>query len=234
MTKFHLNFNREENIAWLNQMAKEGHAFINYFAGFYTFEECTPDQYEYGMEHSDNFFSVSEKYKEKMSNAGVEVVQCWGSRVYLRRKPMNIPFPKYPDTDDLLEYFLKLRSLFKIAAFIELLCVILELYTTTGGFVGGFVLTLVIGVILIACMQVVVKSNKVILELRERKKQHPKENEDKMNKISLALVLALLVSAAPFAAGFFGATEGVVAGLQLASYILLAVGIVKTRHIWGK
>lgn len=234
MTKFRLNFNREENIEWLNQMAKEGHAFVNYFAGFYTFEECTPGQYEYGIEHSDNFFSVSETYKEKMGNAGVEVVQCWGSRVYLRRKPMNIPFAKYPDTDALLDYFLKIRGLFKIAALIELLCVILELYTTTGGFVGGFVLTLAIGAILIACMQVVVKSNKVILELRERKKQRPKENEDKMNKISPVIILALLVSAAPFAAGIFNASEGIIGALQLVSYVLLAIGIVKTRHIWGK
>ncbi len=234
MTKFRFNSNREENIAWLNQMAKEGHAFVNYFAGFYTFEECTPGQYEYGMEHSDNFFSVSEKYKEKMGNAGVEVVQCWGSRVYLRRKPMNIPFPQYPDTDALLEYFLKIRGLFKITSMIELLCVILELYTTTGGFVGGFVLTLVIGAILLVCMQVVVNSNKVVLELRGRKKQYPKENEDKMNKVSFVLVLALLVSAAPFAAGFFNANAGVIGALQLASYVLLAIGIIKTRHIWGK
>ncbi len=234
MTKFRLNFNREENVEWLNQMAGEGHAFVNYFAGFYTFEECTPGQYEYGMEHSDNFFSVSREYKEKMENAGAEVVQCWGSRVYLRRKPMDIPFPQYPNTDALLEYFLKIRGLFKLASMIELLCVILELYTTTGGFVGGFILTLAIGAILLVCMHVVVKSNNVVLELRKRKKEWPKENENKMDKVSPVLALALLVSAAPFAAGFFGATEAVVGALQLISYLLLAIGIVKTRHIWGK
>lgn len=234
MTKFRLNFNKEENIAWLNQMCKEGYAFVNYFAGFYTFEECTPGQYEYGMEHSDNFFSVSEKYKEKMGNAGVEVVQCWGSRAYLRRKPMNIPYAQYPDTDALLDYFLKTRNLFKIASMIELLCVILELYTTTGGFIGGFILTLAIGAILLICMHIVVKTNQVVLELRKRKKEWPKENEDKMNKVSPVLVIALLVSAAPFAAGFFNATEAVVGALQLISYLFLAIGIVKTRHIWGK
>ena len=55
-----------------------------------------------------------------------------------------------------------------------------------------------------------------------------------MNKISPVLVVALVFCIAPFALQMLGAGEVLIGSLQLLSFVMLAVGIIKTRHIWGK
>ncbi len=234
MTKFRLKLKKRENIEWLNQMAKDGHAFVNYMAGFYTFEECTPGEYEYRIEHSDDFFSVSDKYKEFAKNNNIEIIQCWGTQVFLRRKASDVPFPQYPDTDALLEFFLKIRSTFKLASIVAMLCIVLELYSAMSGFAGGFLLTLFIGIILLVSMQAIINANNIVLELRKRKKEFPKEFEENIGKISRLLILGLVLSAVPFAIESFGGSELYAGALQLISFFLLLIGIFKNHRIWGR
>jgi hypothetical protein len=140
----------------------------------------------------------------------------------------------YPDTDALLAHYIKSRDIFKLASLLELLCVILELYSAMDGFTGGFLLTLGISIILLVCMQMVINANKIVLALREKKGERPKENETNIQKISPILVIALVFCVAPFVVQLLGGSEVISSSLLLLAFVLLAVGIIKTRHIWGR
>lgn len=234
MTKFKFFSDITKETEWLNQMAAEGHAFINYFLGFYTFEECTPGKYVFKTDLSDSFFATTPDYRDYRRDTDTDILQSWGFKVFLRKEASPAPIADYPNTDALLEHYIKSRDIFKLASLLEMICVVLELYSAMDGFTGGFLLTLGISIILLICMQMAINSNKIILTLREKKGEHPKENETKMDRISPILVIALLFCIAPFIVQFLGGSKVLISSLQLISFVLLAIGIIKTRHIWGK
>lgn len=234
MTKFRIISDMTKETEWLNQMAAEGHALVSFLAGFYTFEDCQPGKYVFKVDLSDSFFSTTPDYRDYRRDTDTTILGCWSSKVYLRKEASKAPIADYPNTDALLEYYIKARDLFKLASLLELICVILELYAAMSGFTGGFLLTLGISIILLLCMQMAVNSNQTILKLREKKGERPKESETKMNRISPVLIIALAFCIAPFVVQMLGGSEVLAGSLQLISFVLLAVGIVKTRHIWGK
>ena len=234
MTKFRIISDITKETEWLNQMAAEGHAFINYFAGFYTFEDCPAGKYVFRVDYTDSLFSTTPDYRDYRRDTDTTILQCWGYRAFLRKETAKAPIADYPNTDALLEHYIKSRDIFKLASLMEMICVILELYAAMSGFVGGFLLTLGISVILLVCMQMAINANKIVLKLREKKGERPKEHETKMKRISPVLVVALAFCIAPFALQLLGASEAITGSLQLISFVLLAIGIIKTRHIWGK
>jgi len=234
MTKFKTFSDMTKETEWLNQMAAEGHAFINYFAGFYTFEDCQPGKYVFKVDLADSFFSTTPDYRDYRRDTDTTILQAWGFKVFLRKEAAKAPIADYPNTNALLEHYIKSRDIFKLASMLELICVVLELYAAMDGFTGGFLLTLGIGVLLLACMHLVVKSNNIVLMLREKKGERPKEYETKIKKVSLFMPIAIICCCAPFALRTFNCNEGIIGGLQLLSFVLLAIAIIKTRHLWGK
>lgn len=234
MTKFRIISDITKETEWLNQMAAQGHALVSFFAGFYTFENCSPGQYIFRVDLSDSFFSTTPDYRDYRRDTDTSILGCWSSKVYLRKEASKGTIADYPNTNALLEYYIKSRDIFKLASMMELLCVVLELYAAMSGFVGGFLLTLGISIILLVCMQLAINANKTVLILREKKGERPKENETKMNKISPILVVALVFCIAPFVVQKLGGSEVLSGSLQLISFVLLAIGIIKTHHIWGK
>lgn len=234
MTKFKIFSDITKETEWLNQMAAEGQAFTNYVAGFYTFEDCPAGKYVFKVDLADSFFSTTPDYRDYRRDTDTTILQAWSSKVYLRKEASKAPIADYPKIDGLLEYFIKLRDIFKLASLLEMICVVLELYAAMTDFTGAFLLTLGIGIILLVCMKMVVSANKTVLALREKKGERPKEYETKMDRVSPSLFIAIVCCCIPFVLQFFGCNEGLIGALQLLSFVLLAVGIIKTRHIWGR
>ena len=74
MTKFRIYFDKDKEVTWLNEMAAKGWAMTSFGCCVYHFEPCRPGEYLYQIDFGDGAFSVSEDYREFMSEAGVEIV----------------------------------------------------------------------------------------------------------------------------------------------------------------
>lgn len=123
MIKFRLYFDKDKETAWLNEMANQGYAMTGFFAGFYTFEECTPGKYIYQIDFGNRFFAVDENYREFMTDTGVEIVQPWGYWIILRKLAAEGDY-----VDSSIEHYTKILKMFKIGAIIEWLCFLLETF----------------------------------------------------------------------------------------------------------
>lgn len=234
MIKFRLYYDKDKETEWLNSMAKEGYTMTGLFAGFYKFEACEPGKYEYQIDFSDGFFSVTNNYREFMKEFDIEIVQCWGPWVFLRKVVSEEPFRLYTDIDSMIEHYTKIRNMFKIVTLVELICFIMELFATMNGFEAGFLFTLLIGLIVIACMKVTLNTNETILELKERKGEKVDRNAVQSGKVSPVLVCGLLFNSIPMAMQNFGCNELWVSVAQIIAIILLMVGIFQTRHVFAK
>ena len=169
MTKFRLYFDKDEKTIWLNQMVQEGWAMKSFFAGFYNFERCEPGEYMYQVDFGDKLFKVSDEYREFMQDTGVEVVQPWGYWIILRKLASEGDFQLYTDVDSSIEHYSKIRRMFKGIIIIEMICLMMELFSVINGYELGYAFAFLIGALIFALINVVNKINKVIAELKERK-----------------------------------------------------------------
>lgn len=234
MIKFRLYFDKDKETEWLNNMAKEGFCLTGFCAGFYKFESCEPGKYEYQIDFSDGFFSVSNNYREFMKEFDIEIVQCWGPWVFLRKVASEEPFKLYTDIDSMIEHYTKIRNMFKVVTLVELACFILELFATMNGFDAGLVFTLLIGILVIACMQVTLSTNETILDLKERKGEKVNRSAVQTGHVSPFLICGLLLNSVPFAMERFACPELWINIVQIVAIILLMIGIFKTRHVFAK
>ena len=234
MLKFRLYYDKDKETAWLNQLAKEGYALTGFCAGFYKFEACEPGQYEYQIDFSDSFFSVTNSYREFMKEFDIDIVQCWGPWVFLRKAASEEPFKLYTDIDSMLEHYTKIRNMFKIVTLVELACFILELFAAMNGFEIGFLFTLLIGIITIACMRITLSTNETILKLQERKGEKLNRSALQTGRVSPFLVCGLLFNSVPFALERFGCPELAISITQIVAIVLLMIGIFKTRHVFAR
>ena len=85
MIKFKLYFDKDKETQWLNEMSQKGWAMTGFFAGFYRFEPCEKGKYTYQIDFGNEFFSVSDDYREFMSDSDIEIIQSWGFWVFLRK-----------------------------------------------------------------------------------------------------------------------------------------------------
>lgn len=234
MIKFRLYYDKDKETEWLNNMAKEGFCLTGFCAGFYKFESCEPGKYEYQIDFSDGFFSVSNNYREFMKEFDIDIVQCWGPWIFLRKIASEEPFQLYTDIDSMIEHYTKIRNMFKVVTLVELACFILELFATMNGFEAGFLFTLLIGLIVIACMKVTLSTNETILELKERKGEKVNRNAVQTGKVSPFLICGLLSNSVPFAMKLFSCPELWINIVQIVAIVLLMIGIFKTRHVFAK
>lgn len=194
MIKFRIYFDKDEETKWLNEMSKQGWAFKSFFAGFYTFEECEPGQYEYQIDFGDKLCSVSEDYRNFMSEASITIVQTWFFWVILRRPAKEGTFELYTDVDSQIEHYKKIRFMFKVATIVEIICFFMELFAAIESknlVFAGFAVLILAVLILIA--REALHITNIIRELNERKTGI---EEQKAKNISMLLPTGLLLNSA--------------------------------------
>lgn len=168
MIKFALRLDKDKEEDWLNEMARKGYGFTGFFAGFYKFENCEPGKYEYQIDITDGFFKVSDDYREFMAEAGIEVVCCWGPWTILRRETKEGEFKLYTDVESSIANYRKILKMFKTVIVIELLCFYIEVMGAMRGSTFAAFCALFIGVMVIAFANIILKTKKVIGDLKAR------------------------------------------------------------------
>lgn len=195
MIKFRLYWDKDKETVWLNDMAAKGYAMTGFFAGFYTFEKCEPEEYTYQIDFGDKFGSVTNDYREFMEETGVEIVQTWGFWVILRKKTADGPFVLYTDVDSQITHYTKIRNMFKVAAIIELICFYIELFAfyqlPAGERTFNLFCTIIVGIFVLVVIKAALGTNKIIQELKERKGD---VNAMKKNNMSPLLPIGLLLN----------------------------------------
>lgn len=231
MLKFKLMVDKDKETEWLNEMAQKGYAATGFFAGFYKFEQCMPGEYTYQIDITPEFFRVSEDYREFMAETGAEVVICWGYWVILRKKTSEGEFQLYTDTESTIEHYKKIRKMFKIVTIIEILCFMVNVYGAMDMNKTALVGTAVLGLIIIACMRITFKTNKIIGELE---KQTAAGTSSQVRATNGLIVSGMLINLGALAVGDV-VSEGIVMGLQIGAIVLMLVGIYRlARDNWGR
>lgn len=230
MIQFRLYFDKDKETEWLNKMAERGYAMTGFFAGFYTFEKCEPGEWEYQVDFGSKLFAVTDDYKEFMESAGIEVVQPWGFWVILRRKKTEEPFQLYTDVDSSIEHYKKIRLMFKVVTIVELILFMVEAICAANGADIGYLFMLLLAVIIITLMRALVKTNRVIAELKERKGEiSMKEGKTRDGVLISGLFLNLCAALMEYDTPLL---HGVKLTLQVAAIILMCVGIYRTRWVF--
>jgi len=228
MIKFRLYFDKDKETAWLNKMADKGYAMKGFFAGFYSFEKCEPGKYVYQVDFGDRFFSVGNDYREFMEDTGVEIVQTWGFWIFLRKLATEGDFKLYTDVDSQIEHYTKIRNMFKVITIIEIICLFLEVTSAVNGFETGWAFTFLIGALVVALMNVTFKTNRIIVELKERKGEIV-ENRFRNGQISMLLPCGLLLNSCALIIQYSVSPmlKGFVQGFAL---VLMLVGLFQTGN----
>lgn len=192
MIKFKLYFDKDKETQWLNEMSKKGWAMTGFFAGFYRFEPCEKGKYTYQIDFGNEFFSVSDDYREFMSDSDIEIIQSWGFWVFLRKLSSEGEFQLYTDVDSQIEHYKKIRNMFKAVTVIELICLFIELFSasmTNSPLLWSFVFLIL--AIIIAFFNITNRTNDIIHELTERKTGI---EEPRSKSISIFLITGLLLN----------------------------------------
>lgn len=193
MTKFRIYFDKDKEVMWLNEMAAKGWAMTSFGGCVYHFEPCRPGEYQYQIDFGDGMFSVSEDYREFMSETGVEIVSVWGPYVILRRKAEEGAFELYTDVESIMEHYKKIRTMFKIGFILETLCLIMEaLAGLVGGNPIGWVAAFFILVVMMVFIRQIVRINGIVAELKERLGGEPERAALEGRKPSLVLAAGML------------------------------------------
>ena len=192
MIKFKLYFDKDKETQWLNEMSQKGWAMTGFFAGFYRFEPCEKGKYTYQIDFGNEFFSVSDDYREFMSDSDIEIIQSWGFWVFLRKLSSEGEFQLYTDVDSQIEHYKKIRNMFKAVTVIELICLFIELFSasmTKSPLLWSFVFLIL--AIIIAFFNITNRTNDIIHELTERKTGI---EEPRSKSISIFLITGLLLN----------------------------------------
>lgn len=192
MRKFRLYFDKDKEISWLNEMAAQGWAMTGFFAGMFTFDECEPGAYLYQVDFSNRFGSVSEDYRELMKEMDIEIIQCWGYWIILRKKAEEGPFELYTDVDSQIEHYTKIRKLFKAVTIVELLCLF---FVTASASMShdtvSWITVVIMSVVVMAFVSITVRTGDTIRMLKERKTGV----EEPRQTASPVLLVGLLINA---------------------------------------
>lgn len=168
MVRFKLYYDTDKEAEFLNEMSEKGYALSSYFIGFYHFDQCQPGKYIYQIDITEGLFRVSNDYREFMRDMGVEIVCLWGPWVILRKKAEEGPFVLYTDVESRIEYYTKIRNLYKIAALIECICILLELFGAMQGVMIGVAFSLLLAALTIGFIREIVRINGILAELKGR------------------------------------------------------------------
>jgi len=109
-TKIKLFFvnQHEKEEDWLNSMAANGKAMLNYkFPFFYEFEDCEPNEYMYRIEMLENLpnSSKSREYIDFLEDTGVEMMSTYLRWVYFRKKTKDGSFDLFSDLESKIKHY---------------------------------------------------------------------------------------------------------------------------------
>ena len=227
MIKFKLYFDKDKETQWLNEMSQKGWAMTGFFAGFYRFEPCEKGKYSYQIDFGNEFFSVSDDYREFMSDSDIEIIQSWGFWVFLRKLSSEGEFQLYTDVDSQIEHYKKIRNMFKAVTVIELICLFIELFSasmTNSPLLWSFVFLIL--AIIIAFFNITNRTNDIIHELTERKTGI---EEPRSKSISIFLIIGLLLNSCVLMMKD-SIPSYIVCPLQLIVIVLMLVGVYQTAR----
>lgn len=227
MIRFKLYFDKDKETKWLNDMADQGWAMNGFFAGFYRFEPCEKGKYSYQIDFGNEFFSVSNDYREFMSDSDIEIIQSWGFWVFLRKLSSEGEFQLYTDVDSQIEHYKKIRNMFKAVTVIELICLFIELFSasmTKSPLLWSFVFLIL--AIIIAFFNITNRTNDIIHELTERKTGI---EEPRSRSISIFLIIGLLLNSCVLMMKD-SIPSYIVCPLQLIVIALMLVGVYQTAR----
>ena len=208
-------------------MADQGWAMNGFFAGFYRFEPCEKGKYTYQIDFGNEFFSVSDDYREFMSDSDIEIIQSWGFWVFLRKLSSEGEFQLYTDVDSQIEHYKKIRNMFKAVTVIELICLFIELFSasmTNSPLLWSFVFLIL--AIIIAFFNITNRTNDIIHELTERKTGI---EEPRSRSISIFLIIGLLLNSCVLMMKD-SIPSYIVCPLQLIVIVLMLVGVYQTAR----
>ena len=192
MIRFRLMLDKDKEIQWLDQMAEEGYALKSFFAGIYSFEPCEKGAWQYQIDIGKGFFSVNRGYAQFMEEMGVEIVQAWGPWVILRRQRMEGEFQLYSDVDSRIEHYKKILLMFKLITFIELLCLLFEVYAAVCD-ASVWPLVFLMAAVVCGFMNMIVRPKRVLNKLYEQKGEMPPANGGR--RVSLLVPAGFLINA---------------------------------------
>ena len=227
MIRFKLYFDKDKETKWLNDMSDQGWAMNGFFAGFYRFEPCEKGKYTYQIDFGNEFFSVSDDYREFMSDSDIEIIQSWGFWVFLRKLSSEGEFQLYTDVDSQIEHYKKIRNMFKAVTVIELICLFIELFSasmTKSPLLWSFVFLIL--AIIIAFVNITFRTNDIIHELTERKTGI---EEPRNRSISIFLIIGLLLNSCVLMMKD-SIPSYIVCPLQLIVIALMLVGVYQTAR----
>ena len=227
MIKFKLYFDKDKETQWLNEMSQKGWAMTGFFAGFYRFEPCEKGKYTYQIDFGNEFFSVSDDYREFMSDSDIEIIQSWGFWVFLRKLSSEGEFQLYTDVDSQIEHYKKIRNMFKAVTVIELICLFIELFSasmTNSPLLWSFVFLIL--AIIIAFFNITNRTNDIIHELTERKTGI---EEPRSRSISIFLITGVLLNSCVLMMKD-SIPSYIVCPLQLIVIVLMLVGVYQTAR----
>ena len=227
MIRFKLYFDKDKETRWLNDMSDQGWAMNGFFAGFYRFEPCEKGKYSYQIDFGNEFFSVSDDYREFMSDSDIEIIQSWGFWVFLRKLSSEGEFQLYTDVDSQIEHYKKIRNMFKAVTVIELICLFIELFSasmTNSPLLWSFVFLIL--AIIIAFFNITNRTNDIIHELTERKTGI---EEPRSRSISIFLIIGLLLNSCVLMMKD-SIPSYIVCPLQLIVIVLMLVGVYQTAR----
>lgn len=230
MLKFRLYFDKDKETAWLNEMAQKGYAMTGFVAGFFHFEKCEPGKYTYQIDFGEKFFSVTEDYREFMNEAGIEIVQTWGFWIILRKLASEGEFKLYTDVDSSIEHYTKIRNMFKVVSIIEIICFMIQVVGAMNGATGAYVAMLIAGICTLVLIRATVKTNDIIIELKERKGEIMEGNSCP-RKVSPVLMAGMFMNVAAIA---MPETSAFRLPIQIVAIIVMLVGLYQSRNVFIK
>lgn len=221
MKKFRLYYDKDKETAWLNEMAAQGYAMTNFFAGLYTFDECTPGKYTYQIDFGDRLFGVTEDYREFMNENNIEIVQTWGFQIILRKLTSNGSFHLYTDIDSSIEHYTRIRNMFKGISILMIVGFIIECICAIFAPIC-ILFAIIIGILMLVIINAASKTNRLIADLKEQKGEPAKTPSNPSPVLIAGLLLnsiALMSSNAP---------DYIEYPIRIFAIALMGYGIVKT------
>lgn len=234
MIKFRLYYDKDKETRWLDEMADKGYAMTGFFAGFYTFEKCEPGEYRYQVDFAEKPYSLSKNYRDFMAEMDIEIVQQWFFWVILRKKANKGEFQLYTDVDSSIAHYKKIRTMFKIATIIELICFMAEcLCAYQLDSIWPVIFSFILAVIMIVMIRAANSANRIIFRLKERKGEISDKDMIKNNGPSPFLSAGLLLNVCTLVIDD-GISSYIKCSVQILAIILMVVGIYRTRHVFCK
>ncbi len=128
--KAYWNYENEET--WLNRMAKNGLALIDYSWCKYTFEDAEKGEYIYRIELLEQLATheKSREYIAFMEDSDVECIATYMRWVYFRKKAEDGPFDLFSDLDSKLAHYRRVQKFWQALIILEMVIGLYNLFVS--------------------------------------------------------------------------------------------------------